>query len=267
MESSSSQVTTFSSPCFAARSLLKRELLQPQLAQHLLVSASEQIVQNPHSRHSTTAPELCLLCSVTTKQQHTWFLGFLFSTPPWDVLAAASRPQRLGSNPPAGCPSCPLAGHRQSLGGTVPLPVHAQLQPPPRLLGAPRGAPGWPKGQRLSWPKCTRGGTDRYPGSPGAHRAVTPRPKHRLPSASLPGSLSPHRGCIFITVAKGDQLHPYNRPLHKTNRPGNWDRPVKYFIVWTRGVRATAHKLSQLYIPGITVLFLPVIPTFSLGAA
>lgn len=35
IESSSSQVTTYSSPYFAARSLLKHELLQSQLAQHL----------------------------------------------------------------------------------------------------------------------------------------------------------------------------------------------------------------------------------------
>lgn len=98
--------------------------------------------------------------------------------------------------------------------------------------GVPGGTPGRAKGQSLSLLKCSHGGTDRYPGTPGAHRVVTPMPKHRLPAASLPGSLSPHRSYIFITVAKGDQLHPYNGPLHKTNRPGNWDKPVKYFIVW-----------------------------------
>lgn len=121
-----------------------------------------------------------------------------------------------------------------------------------------------PRGKGSPCHSATHSGTDRYPGTPGAHRVVTPMLKHRLPPCQ---GLSPHRGYVFITVAKGDQLHPYNRPLHKTNRPGNWDRPVKYFIVWTQAVRATAHKLSQPYIPGITALCLPTIPTFSLGAA
>lgn len=223
-------------------------------------------MQNPCSRHSTTAPELFPLCTVTTKQQRRCFLGFLFSTLPWDTLAATCRPQHLCSNPPAGCPSCPLAGHTQSLGGTVPLPVHARLQPPPLLGGAPRN-PRLGRGAKALLAKVHQRWHRQIPRDPRSHRAVTPMLKQRLPAASLPESLSPHRGCIFITVAKGDQLHPYNRPLHKTNRPGNWDRPVKYFIVWTRGVRATAHRLSQPYIPGIPALFLPIIPTFSLGAA
>lgn len=110
----------------------------PNLPNSWLLSAPEQSMQNPGSRHSTTAPELCPLCTVTTKHQRGWFLGFLLSTLPWDTLAAAPRPQHLCSNPAAGRRSCPLAGHTQSLGGTVPLPVHARLQPHPLLGGARR---------------------------------------------------------------------------------------------------------------------------------
>lgn len=131
--------------------------------------------------------------------------------------------------PPAGCPSCPLAGHTQSLGGTVPLPVHARLQPP--VLGGAWRNPRLGQGQRLSLPAQVHPRWHRQiPGDPRSPQGCDPNSQA---SCCLPArvSLSPHHGFIIITVAKGDQLHPYNRPLHKTNRPGNWDRPVKYFIV------------------------------------
>lgn len=203
---------------------------------------------------------------VTTKQQRRSVLSFLFSTLRWDTPAAASRPQHLCSNPPAGCPCCPLAGHTQSLGGTVPLPVHARLQPPP-LLGGARRNPRLGQGAKALLAKVHPRWHRQMPREPRSPQGCDPKVQTQAPAASLPGSLFPHRGYIFITVAKGDQLHPHNTSLHKTNRPGNWDRPVKYFIVWTRGVRAAAHKLSQPYIPGITALFLPLILTFSLRAA
>lgn len=175
------------------------------------------------------------------------------------------------------CPSCPLAGHTQSLGGTVPLPV----QPPRSILlllrwGCPGGSPSWARGEGSPRQSTPTGGSQPHsaplgsrqmpedPGSPQGGDPPAPKGRLLLPPCQ---ACFPHYGYIFITVVKGDQLHLYNIPLHKTNRPGNWDGPVKYFIVWTRGVRAAAHKLSQPQIPGITVLFLPTVPAFGLGAA
>lgn len=145
-------------------------------------------MQNPRSRRGTTAPELCSLCPVTTKQQRRWFLGFLFSRVPWDALAAASRPQHLCSNPPAGCPSCPLAGHTQSLGGTVPLPVHARLQPPP-LLGGARRNPRLGQGAKALLAKVHPRWHRQIPGDPRSPQGCDPNSQTQALAASLTGSL------------------------------------------------------------------------------
>lgn len=208
------------------------------------------------------------------------FLGFpIFSiasgSPPWGFQASKT----FAAKPPQAAPALPQLSPRRSQAVTgwhcAPACAAARLHPHP-LLGCPGGAPSRGEGPRLSSPKGThtwqpaplghRHGGSRW-GTPGSPQGGDPQlPKHGL---SLPPhqTFFPHYGYIFITMVKGDQLHLCNIPLHKTNRPGNWYGPVKYFIVWTQGVSAAARRPSQPQIPGIAALFLLAIPPFGLGAA
>lgn len=190
-----------------------------------------------------------------TKQQRGQILGFLRIL---GYLAGASRPQKPpAANPARAAPALsPLSPRRShAVTGWHCASAAAQLHPhPPPLPRGVRENPGLGPGSshhRHPRMAATPFGHSKMPGDPGSPQGGDPRAQTQAPAAF------PRYGYSFITMAKGDQLHLYNIPLHKTNRPGNWDSAVKYFIVWTRGVRAAAHGPSRPQIPGIPVLLLP----------